>query len=60
MEKYQGQRLIITAVAVGESIKELVSGKYDVTAQKISEQIMKENGVVDAVKAIEDYVSEGK
>lgn len=56
MEKYQGQRLIITAVAVGDSIKELVSGKYDLNAKTISEQILKEKGVVEAVKAIEDYV----
>lgn len=54
------RKKLCTVEEIADALKELVSGKYDVTAQKISEQIMKENGVVDAVKAIEDYVSEGK
>ncbi len=54
------RKKLCTVEEIADSLRELVSGKYDVTAQKISEQIMKENGVVDAVKAIEDYVSEGK
>ena len=54
------RKKLCTVEEIADALKELVSGKYDVTAQKISEQIMKENGVVYAVKAIEDYVSEGK
>ena len=54
------RKKLCTVEEIADSLRELVSGKYDVTAQKISEQIMKENGVVDAVKAIEDYISEGK
>lgn len=54
------RKKLCTVEEIADALKELVSGKYDVTAQKISEQIMKENGVVEAVKAIEDYVSEGK
>ncbi|MCR5212611.1 MAG: glycosyltransferase [Lachnospiraceae bacterium] len=54
------RKKLCTVEEIADALKELVSGKYDVTAQKISEQIMKENGVAEAVKAIEDYISEGK
>lgn len=54
------RKKLCTVEEIADSLRELVSGKYDVTAQKISEQIMKENGVAEAVKAIEDYISEGK
>ena len=53
------RKKLCTATEIADSLRDLVSGNYDVTAQTISELIMKENGIEEAVKAIEDYVSEG-
>ena len=53
------RKRLCTAEEISDALQDLVSGKYDVTTQTISELIMKENGVMEAVKAIEDYVSEG-
>lgn len=53
------RKRLCTAEEISDALQDLVSGKYDVTTQTISELIMKENGVMEAVKAIEDYISEG-
>ncbi|WP_029233109.1 glycosyltransferase [Butyrivibrio sp. VCB2006] len=53
------RKKLCTATEIADSLRDLVSGNYDVTVQTISELIMKENGIEEAVKAIEDYVSEG-
>ena len=43
---------------IADSLKDLVSGKYDAKAQEVSQRIRKENGVVTAADAIEKYVLE--
>ena len=43
---------------IAESLRDLVSGRYDIKAQEISQKIREENGVVTAAEAIEKYVSE--
>ena len=53
------RKRLCTAEEISDALQDLVSGKYDVTTQTISELIMKENGVMEAVKAIEDYILEG-
>jgi len=53
------RKRLCTAEEISDALQDLVSGKYDVTTHTISELIMKENGVMEAVKAIEDYISEG-
>ena len=43
---------------IADSLKDLVSGKYDAKAQEVSQRIREENGVVTAADAIEKYVLE--
>ncbi len=44
---------------IADSLKDLISGQYDAKAREISQVIMKENGVVTAADAIEEYILEG-
>ena len=44
---------------IENAINDLVSGKYDSKAEKISQKIMQENGIAAAAEVIEKYVSEG-
>lgn len=53
------RKRLCTVDEIVDSLRALVSGRYDLTAKTISELIVRENGVTEAVKAIEDYVSEG-
>ncbi|MCR5055008.1 MAG: glycosyltransferase [Lachnospiraceae bacterium] len=43
-----------------DALNDLVSGKYDVKAHEISQEIKKENGIISAADAIEDYLEERK
>ncbi|MCR5098401.1 MAG: glycosyltransferase [Lachnospiraceae bacterium] len=43
---------------IADSLKDLISGRYDAKAQEVSQRIMKDNGVVTAADVIEKYVSE--
>ena len=36
---------------------ELVSGKYEKRAEELSRQIRQENGIEEAIQAIEEYVN---
>lgn len=53
------RRKLCSAREIEDSLKDLVSGRYDAKALEVSQQIKKENGVVDAADAIENYVLEG-
>lgn len=53
------RRKLCSAREIEDSLKDLVSGRYDAKALDVSQQIKKENGVVDAVDVIENYVLEG-
>lgn len=52
------RKKLCSAEEIVESLKDLVSGRYDLKAQEISQKIREENGVVTAAEAIEKYVSE--
>ncbi len=41
---------------IKDALNDLVSGKYDNRAKELSLQIRKENGIEEAIKAIEDYI----
>ncbi len=43
---------------IADSLKDLISGRYDAKAQEVSHKIRKENGAVTAADVIEKYVSE--
>lgn len=52
------RKKLCSAEEIAESLRDLVSGRYDLKAQEISQKIREENGVVTAAEAIEKYVSE--
>ncbi len=54
------RKKLCSAEEIAESLRDLVSGRYDLKAQEISQKIREENGVVTAAEAIEKYVSEIK
>jgi hypothetical protein len=43
---------------IAKSLKDLISGRYDLKAQEISQKIREENGVVTAAEAIEKYMED--
>lgn len=43
---------------IRRALEELVSGKYDARAKELSQTIRKENGIDEAICAIEEYVNE--
>lgn len=53
------RKQLCTAREIEDSLKDLVSGRYDAKALEVSQKIKKENGVVDAADVIENYVLEG-
>ena len=54
------RKKLCTKEQIKEAVTDLVSGKYDARAEEISRQIRKENGIEEAIGAIESYVSSGK
>ena len=54
------EHIIVSIVLeIEDSLKDLVSGRYNAKALEVSQKIKKENGVVDAADVIENYVLEG-
>ena len=50
------RKKLCTKEQIKEAVTDLVSGKYDARAEEISRQIRKENGIEEAIGAIEAYV----
>lgn len=53
------RKRLCTVEEIADSLKDLISGRYDAKAQEISQKIIKENGVASAADVIENYISEG-
>lgn len=51
---------LCTEEEIAQALKDLVSGKYIENAQKLSSEILKENGIEEAIGAIEEYVGLSK
>ena len=47
---------LCTVEEIAASLQELVSGQYDENARKLSAQIREEDGISEAIRAIEEYV----
>lgn len=51
------RKRLCTVDEIKDSLKDLVSGKYDKGAHETSKSILKENGVIEAADAIEAYIN---
>ena len=51
------RKKLCTKEQIKDALNDLVSGKYENRAKELSRQIRQENGIEEAIQAIEDYVN---
>lgn len=51
------RKKLCTKEQIKDALMELVSGKYEKRAEELSRQIRQENGIEEAIQAIEEYVN---
>ena len=52
------RKKLCTKEQLKKALTDLVSGKYEKRAEELSEQIQQENGIEEAIVAIEDYLND--
>lgn len=51
------RKRLCTKEQIKDALRDLVSGKYDKRTEELSMQIRQENGIEEAIRAIEEYVN---